>query len=54
LQIHSCLAILSIGLLFTFRVSRRRRKMYCGHACLCVCASVCDVSVCVSVHGGYD
>jgi len=23
----------------TFRVSRRRRKMYCGHARLCVCLS---------------
>jgi len=27
--------------LVTFRVSRRRRKMYCGHARLCVCLSVC-------------
>jgi len=32
----------------TFRVSRRRREMYCGHARLCVCLSVC---VCVSVRG---
>jgi len=24
----------------TFRVSRRRREMYCGHARLCVCVSV--------------
>ena len=24
----------------TFRVSRRRRAMYCGHARLCVCLSV--------------
>jgi len=32
----------------TFRVSRRRREMYCGHPCLCVC--VC-VSVCLSVRG---
>ena len=24
----------------TFCVSRRRRKMYCGHARLCVCLSV--------------
>ena len=24
----------------TFCVSRRRRKMYCGHACLSVCLSV--------------
>jgi len=28
----------------TFRVSRRRREMYCGHPRLCV-------SVCVSVRG---
>ena len=34
----------------TFRVSRRPREMYCGHARLCVCASVC-LSVCVSVRG---
>ena len=27
------------GLIITFRVSRRRREMYCGHARLCV--SVC-------------
>ena len=33
-------------LLITFSVSRRRRKMYCGHARLCVCLSVC-LSVCV-------
>ena len=24
-----------------FSASRRRRKMYCGHARLCVCLSVC-------------
>jgi len=38
----------------TFRVSRRPREMYCGHARLCVCLSVClsvCVSVCVSVRG---
>ena len=35
---------------FTFCVSRRRRKMYCGHARLCVCLSVC-MSVCLSVRG---
>ena len=34
--------------LITFYVSRRRRKMYCGHARLCVC--VC-LSVCLSVRG---
>ena len=28
-------------LLVTFRVSRRPREMYCGHARLCVCVSVC-------------
>jgi len=28
-------------LVITFCVSRRRRKMYCGHAHLCVCLSVC-------------
>ena len=33
--------------IITFCVSRRRRKMYCGHARLCVCLSVC-VSVCLS------
>jgi len=35
-------------ILSTFCVSRRRRKMYCGHARLCVCVRVC-VSVCVCV-----
>ena len=35
-----------IGRIFTFCVSRRRRKMYCGHARLRVC-----VSVSVSVRG---
>jgi len=34
----------------TFCVSRKRHKMYCGHARLCVCLSVC-LSVCVSVRG---
>jgi len=28
-------------LIITFCVSRRRRKMYSGHARLCVCLSVC-------------
>jgi len=27
--------------ILTFCVSRRRRKMYCGHPHLCVCLSVC-------------
>jgi len=35
-----------VASLITFCVSRRRRKMYCGHARLCVC-----VCVCVSVRG---
>ena len=30
--------------LITFRVSSRRREMYCGHARLCVCLSVCPRS----------
>ena len=33
--------------IITFCVSRRRRKMYCGHARLCVCLCVC-LSVCLS------
>jgi len=33
--------------IITFCVSRRRRKMYCGHARLCVCLSVC-LCVCLS------
>jgi len=36
--------------IFTFCVSPRRRKTYCGHARLCVCVSVC-VCVCLSVRG---
>jgi len=32
---------------FTFCMSRRRLKMYCGHARLCVCLFVC-VFVCLS------
>jgi len=32
----------------TFCVSRRRRKIYCGHARLCVCVCVC-VCVCMCV-----
>jgi len=39
---HDYLCFVSLGLLFiTFCVSRRRRKMYCGHTRLCVCLSVC-------------
>ena len=32
---------LSRNPLVTFRVSRRRREMYCGHARLCACLSLC-------------
>ena len=34
---------IQIYLFITFRVSRRPREMYCGHArlCVCVCMSVC-------------
>ena len=39
-HVHSLIAVMLL-LLFTFCVSRRRRKMYCGHARLCVCLSVC-------------
>jgi len=38
--------------IMTFCVSRRRRKMCCGHALLCVCVCVCvsvGLSVCLSV-----
>jgi len=48
-ELHCCVAAgLSFGLftqsviitVVTFWVSRRRRKMYCGHARLCVCLCV--------------
>jgi len=39
----------SIQSVITFRVSRRRREMYCGHVRLCVCLCVC-VSVCACPH----
>jgi len=32
---------LCIMTLITFRVSRRPREMYCGHARLCLCLCVC-------------
>jgi len=42
------LPLISVAVV-TFCVSRRRRKMYCGHARLCVCLCVCvSVSVCLS------
>jgi len=34
--------------MITFRVSRRRREIYCGHPRLCVYVCVC---VCVIVRG---
>jgi len=34
------LGIKRIVRFITFRVSRRRREIYCGHARLCVCLSV--------------
>jgi len=34
-----------VDIVVTFRVSRRPREMYCGHAHLCVSVSVC---VCLS------
>jgi len=37
---QSSVALLSWAI-FTFCLSRRRRKMYCGHARLCVCVCVC-------------
>jgi len=30
----------SVKTVITFRVSRRRREMYCGHARLCDCLSI--------------
>ena len=39
--------------LLHFCVSRRRRKMYCGHARLCVSVSVC-LSVCLSACQSVD
>jgi len=36
---------------FTFRVSRRRREMYCGHARLCVCLSAVRSRMPTLLHG---
>jgi len=36
-------------LIITFCVSRRQRKMYCGHVRLCVCVCFC-LSVCPRPH----
>jgi len=37
------LAMTTVDIIITFRVSRRRREMYCGDArlCLSVCMCVC-------------
>jgi len=35
-----CSIYKSVNVSVTFRVSHRRREMYCGHARLCVCVSV--------------
>jgi len=35
----------------TFRVSRRRREMYCGHARLCVCLSAVRGHMLTLLHG---
>jgi len=45
----NCFCVLVLSFFITFCVSRRRRKMYCGHARLCVCLYVCVcLSVCLS------
>ena len=48
-QLRICLKI-SKYVFITFRVSHRRREMYCGHERVCVCVCVC-LSVCLSVRG---
>jgi len=41
-KLFSCLLLRGVPIcIITFCVSRRRSKMYCGHARLCVCLSVC-------------
>jgi len=41
------IVVVVVIIIITFRVSRRRREMYCGHARLCVCVCVCVyLSVC--------
>ena len=45
-------SLYSMRSVITFRVSRRPREMYCGHArlCLCVCLSVClSAAVCLHI-----
>jgi len=45
--LYAWLNLVYLTYAITFCVSRRRRKMYCGHAHLCVCVCVC-LSVCLS------
>jgi len=40
-NVSECLYSLYAWLQVTYRVSRRRRKMYLGHARLCMCLCVC-------------
>ena len=40
-MVDICMKSKSCRFLITFRVSRRPREMYCGHARLCVCLCVC-------------
>jgi len=42
--------IMMIIIIITFRMSHRRREMYCGHAHLCVCLSCLSVCLCVRGH----
>jgi len=39
-RLTKSVAIFILTMFITFHASRRRRKMYCGHARLCVCLSV--------------
>jgi len=45
------IVVIFIIIFITFRVSHRRREMYCGRArlCVCVCLSVC-LYVCPRLH----
>jgi len=38
--VHTSSTYKTKTVVITFRVSRRRREMYCGHAHLCVCLSL--------------
>jgi len=40
-DIRGIIIVVTVWQLTTFCVTHRRRKMYCGHARLCVCVSVC-------------